>query len=230
MSEKTNLAPEGITEEFGSLLNMYESILFNMEAVAYINDVANGRLLWANDQYFNLLGYSRKEVIEMKNIQALLEKIVHPEDVEVYQTSIMECIKSGQTSWGGFHRGVHKNGKHIWFYGFAKILKHQADGITPAIAICVMIDFSKEIGTIHQLNELVKENNRLKNQLLISNLTRKEKEVLKLIANGNSDKEIAKLHFISDQTVHTHRKNILRKLNLKNAAALVKFAVESGLS
>ena len=56
-------------------------------------------------------------------------------------------------------------------------------------------------------------------------ITRREKEILELIAEGLTNHEIAAKIFISTSTVDTHRKNLLAKLNAKNTAALVKIAV-----
>jgi DNA-binding NarL/FixJ family response regulator len=59
-------------------------------------------------------------------------------------------------------------------------------------------------------------------------LTTREKEVLKLIAEGKSNKEIASLLFISFRTVERHRANIMEKLNIKRTADLVKYAIQKG--
>jgi DNA-binding NarL/FixJ family response regulator len=59
-------------------------------------------------------------------------------------------------------------------------------------------------------------------------LTRREKEVLELIADGMTNAEIAKKLFISVTTVDTHRKNLLAKFETKNTAALIKIAVSRG--
>ena len=59
-------------------------------------------------------------------------------------------------------------------------------------------------------------------------LTRREVEVLKLIADGLTNQEIADKLFISAWTVDSHRKNLLLKFNAKNTAILVKTAVTSG--
>jgi DNA-binding NarL/FixJ family response regulator len=59
-------------------------------------------------------------------------------------------------------------------------------------------------------------------------LTLREREVLKLIAEGKSSKEIAELLFISSRTVERHRANIMEKLKMKKAADLVKYAIEKG--
>jgi DNA-binding NarL/FixJ family response regulator len=59
-------------------------------------------------------------------------------------------------------------------------------------------------------------------------LTSREREVLKLIAEGKSSKEIASLLFISVSTVNNHRASVMEKLNLKKATDLVKYAIRKG--
>jgi DNA-binding NarL/FixJ family response regulator len=61
-------------------------------------------------------------------------------------------------------------------------------------------------------------------------LTERELDVLKLIAREHTTPEIAEKLFISAYTVETHRKNLIRKLNVKNIAGLVKYAVQNGLA
>jgi DNA-binding NarL/FixJ family response regulator len=60
-------------------------------------------------------------------------------------------------------------------------------------------------------------------------LTQREREVLKLIAEGYKNKEVADLLFISLKTVEKHRANLMKKLDLHNASALTAFAIEKGL-
>lgn len=60
-------------------------------------------------------------------------------------------------------------------------------------------------------------------------LTSREKEVLSCIAEGLTNNEIADKLFVSPLTVDSHRKNLLAKFQVKNTAALVKFAVENQL-
>lgn len=78
-------------------------------------------------------------------------------------------------------------------------------------------------------------NNYLKNmQDLTANdaavLTQREKEILQLIAEGNSTANIAEFHSISVKTVETHRKNIMDKLDLHSLPELTKYAIREGLT
>jgi two-component system, NarL family, response regulator NreC len=60
-------------------------------------------------------------------------------------------------------------------------------------------------------------------------LTKREREILKLIAAGHKNKEIADQLYISINTVEKHRSNIMEKLNIHNTAALIAFAMDNGL-
>jgi DNA-binding NarL/FixJ family response regulator len=60
-------------------------------------------------------------------------------------------------------------------------------------------------------------------------LTERELEILKLIAEGNTTRNISEKTFISIKTVGTHKQNILEKLHLKTTADLVKFAIKQGI-
>jgi DNA-binding NarL/FixJ family response regulator len=59
-------------------------------------------------------------------------------------------------------------------------------------------------------------------------LTARERNVLRLIAGGKSNKEIAEVLVISVRTVESHRASIMGKLNLKNTADLIRYAIEKG--
>ena len=60
-------------------------------------------------------------------------------------------------------------------------------------------------------------------------LTQREREVLKLVAEGKSNKEIAEFLFLSVKTVEKHRATLMAKLGIRNAAALTAYAIEKGL-
>ncbi len=60
-------------------------------------------------------------------------------------------------------------------------------------------------------------------------LTHREREILKLIAEGNTSREIADYLCLSAKTAEKHRSNLMRKLDLHNTAALTTYAIERGL-
>jgi DNA-binding NarL/FixJ family response regulator len=68
-----------------------------------------------------------------------------------------------------------------------------------------------------------------KQHLQLTDLSKREMEVLQLVASGKSDKEVAEQLFISAKTVNTHKMHILDKLGLKNTAELVRYAIKNEL-
>ena len=85
-----------------------------------------------------------------------------------------------------------------------------------AISEVIMADFTEE-------------KKPLRTPSLIPNLTNREKEVLKLIAEEATTDEISKMLHISTNTVETHRKNLISKFQVRNSVGLVKSAMELGL-
>ena len=75
-----------------------------------------------------------------------------------------------------------------------------------------------------EVAESIKENDKNKPVL-----TRREKEILQLLAKGFTSSDIGKQLFISPTTVDTHRKHLLEKFKVNNSAILIKQATEFGL-
>jgi DNA-binding NarL/FixJ family response regulator len=87
--------------------------------------------------------------------------------------------------------------------------------VTKALAGVVSTDFSS----------LFREGERQ----LPRSLTAREREVLKYICEGKSNTEVAEVLRISVRTVETHRANMMNKLDLRNTAELVRYAIQNGL-
>ncbi|MGQ9545872.1 MAG: response regulator [Dehalococcoidia bacterium] len=60
-------------------------------------------------------------------------------------------------------------------------------------------------------------------------LTDREREILKLVAEGHTAREIADMFVISLRTVETHKSNLMKKLNIHNKADLIRFAIRKGI-
>lgn len=87
--------------------------------------------------------------------------------------------------------------------------------------------FSSEVS--EKLTTLVVNQQRKLDEPAKPKLTERELEVLKLVADEHSNAEIAEILFISERTVETHRKNMLRKTNNKTIVGLLKYALEEKL-
>jgi two-component system nitrate/nitrite response regulator NarL len=82
----------------------------------------------------------------------------------------------------------------------------------PNVAFNFMNDYIDDHVTIGKTDKVV--------------LSNREKEILHLIGNGKTSKEISEMLFIAKTTVDTHRKNMIRKLQLSNGNELVKYAID----
>jgi DNA-binding NarL/FixJ family response regulator len=88
--------------------------------------------------------------------------------------------------------------------------------VSPSLANVVVNDYVRRAKGSHTPSELDK-------------LTTREREVLQLIAEGNSSAEVAQRLYISVRTIDTHRHNIMEKLEIHSIAGLTKFAIRTGL-
>lgn len=76
---------------------------------------------------------------------------------------------------------------------------------------------------------LSKEDEKPEDLEALKDFTPREIEILKLVSEGLSNKEIGEKLFISHRTVDTHRTNIMKKLNVHNIAGLIHFSIRHGL-
>lgn len=86
--------------------------------------------------------------------------------------------------------------------------------LSPAVSKHVVADYVRRVGG---------ESNPLEQ------LTPRQREILQLLAEGRSTKEIAQLLYISIKTVETHRSQLMERLNIHDVAGLVRYAIRVGL-
>ncbi|RMG78319.1 MAG: DNA-binding response regulator [Bacteroidetes bacterium] len=130
---------------------------------------------------------------------------------------------------------------HVEEMYIKKMLKNGAMGYV--LKTCSRDELYEAIKSLHQgqpyfskeasqmlMNQFMK-NQKPKTSSLVTldDLTKREKEILKLIALEHTNQEIAEKLFISPRTVDNHRRNLLQKLGVKNTAGLTRFAINSGL-
>lgn len=84
--------------------------------------------------------------------------------------------------------------------------------------------FSDEVRSV-----LLRPDEKRANNALLAELTEREIEIIKLISEGYSNKQIGDELFISHRTVDTHRTNLMGKIGVHNVAGIVRFAITSGL-
>jgi len=122
--------------------------------------------------------------------------------------------------------------REIWKLGAqGYILKSSSSDEELKKAIKIIYDggsfYSQHI--TEKLRKLSNDTDNSLQSVLPISITKREKEILKLVAMEYTSKEIAAELFISSNTVETHKKNLFRKLNSKNVAGLVRYALKHDL-
>lgn len=207
--------------------SFYKTIIDQVPANIYLSEIEDG-VTWCNKTNEDTLGYSLKEIREMGGLNYLYE-VVHPEDYNVPDKSINHFVNQPEKQYGGLFRGRNKHtGLYKWFMGWGKVIAPEVEGGKLRV-LNVDVDLSPQLDTDRQIRAVLAENLKLQHRLILEKLSKREKEVLIKISLGLSSKEIADDLFLSKHTVETHRKNLLRKLEVSNVASLVLFCKETGL-
>lgn len=206
-----------IADDHQLFIDGIKSLVKSMKNMEIIAEVANGKLLL--------------EALENNKCDIILMDINMPEMDGVEAT---KQVKTKYPSIKILMLTMFSNREYI-----EKLLRAGADGyllkntgkaeLQEAIETIINGEsyFSKEV-TERIMEGLQKKKNAEKNTYIVE-LTEREIEVLKLIVQEFTTAEIAEKLFISTHTVETHRKNLISKLNVRNIAGLVKYAMQNGL-
>jgi DNA-binding CsgD family transcriptional regulator len=209
------------------------------ETIEEINKTADaypGAVVIHNLQDLKILYMSARAIeglqIPWEEIQNISFEDYHktyfnPEDAAEYFPKIQEMLKKNSPhEMVSFFQQVRtsKAGEWEWYLTSMKVLLNDEDGM-PLLTISFAIPIDPKDHVTNKVNRLLEENNFLRSHLSkFSSLGKREKEILKLVANGRSNFEISEELFISERTVETHRKNIKRKLKIKTVYDLQQYA------
>jgi PAS domain S-box-containing protein len=205
-------------------------LVHGVDALIYINrlnEEGKWEIFWASDKLEELVGFTFEE-IKARGLEEHFKDTYYPEHLDFIEDTKKWLLENHNEKYSAVYKKRTKSGDWIWLYIIGHVFKRKPDG-RPDQVLSIGLDLTERINTDKQLRDLLNENLRLKNELLIRNLTKREKQVLKFISKGLTNKDIAKKLNISYHTIDSYRKKLLHKLHLKNTAALVRFAVESGL-
>ena len=125
-----------------------------------------------------------------------------------------------------YFQQVRSSPLHDWsiYLSSTKIIHHNEAG-EPTHILTTAVPINTKHHISHKVERLIEENNLLRrNHHLFSSLTKREVEILRLMALGFSSSEISGKVFISEKTANTHRRNIRAKLKVESNYDLVRFA------
>lgn len=210
----------------------YKQIIDTIAASVFILEIDenyNTLPIWINKEYEKVIGYSFKE---RQQIGFATEEsgIIHPDDQRFIKKQIQLILTKKKTSSKVLLRINDRNGEWKWIYLTAKPFSLDSDH---KLIICNAVDITEnlvedQISLV--FNKYIKEITQLRNKLKICKLTKTEKKIIQLLANGYSTREISENKKRSYHTINNHKRNIFRKLNINKLSELVNFAIQNGLN
>ena len=215
--------------------------------IFFIIDYTQGRHILMTGNVEEIIGYHPQDFLE--NGLAMVIDIFQKDDFQIYNRHIYSSIyqlfqKVPATQHGDYvfdfnYRMLRKDKNNI------SVLQRSSFVTDPATALplfsygtCMDISLFKKDDTVIRKISRYDSKAQFPNLEEISTdyfypdpekaqLTRREQELLKWVAQGLSTKQIADKFRISNNTVNNHRKNMLRKTNTKNSAELIRFAISN---
>lgn len=183
------------------------------------------QIIYMNSWGCNHLG------VELEELNALrtqyYEKFFVQEDLEdIYPKLMTYCSEGNSATQINFFQRVklYNDHQHRWFYTVCKLLEKTDTNQQQLVMLSSPVD---GVGSLmDRVKKVLDENEYIKhNYKKFALLTKREKEILAFLSVGKSSMEIADQLYISKETVATHRKNIIRKLEVKSFAELLRFAL-----
>ncbi len=190
-------------------------------------------MLLANSPNFSVVGHTQKED-ELHRLLAELKPDIVLLDLNLGKTdgfSILQAIRKKNTEVKVLIFTMYDSeflidkARQLKANGF--LLKNTMNG---ELIEALNGVFKKDFYLHDTLLARKSENDLVRDEFIERmRLTKRETEIIRMIAMGRQNEEIADTLFLSFYTVKTHRKNLMKKLKLNNAADLVRFAFENKL-
>lgn len=151
------------------------------------------------------------------------------EEIQSYFQSIELYLSVGDfDQQHNFFQRVKLYGEedYKWFYTVCKLLKVRNDSATDNKLVLISSPVTGMDALVTRVNKALDQGSYIRdNYRKFAALTTREKEIITLLANGKSTKDIADQLFISPHTVSTHRKNLINKIECRSFAELLRFAI-----
>jgi PAS domain S-box-containing protein len=221
------------------------SHLFNaLPCAVYMLDYQTKQYIFVSKNCEKIIGYSANEIMQKGN--AFYADKLHPEDLEIYSSKVFkefivytstlaqDEIKKARLSFN--YRFKRKDGVYIHILQQFEVLEVNKQN-NPVLVLGFVTDITahkKDDKVVYAISTYDKKNGFSmvttdsfpQTHLVVS---AREKEIIKGLVEGLGSKQIAgKLH-ISLYTVNAHRRNILKKVQVKNTSELISYAIANAM-
>jgi len=206
-----------------------ERVINTMNASVYILNLNPYSLEWINDSAhtYRSLGLRADKIIAQGEEAATL--FLKSEDFRESVTEAVEfAYQNPDLPWYGIFRIKHTVGQFRWIYATSVVFEKDEKGI-PQKTIVTALDLTDHLNTNEALGAVLKETRQRRHKEVLESLTKREIEIINLLAKGLSTKEIAEQLNRSFHTIETHRGNIKNKLGCKNVAEIATMGYRMGL-
>lgn len=219
-----------------------ESILDSVPAFIYILDLVSHKLTYASPYAQQLFGISNNELLSSG--ESLLREMCFEEDLENMTAAKSKFMEAAAALPAGQRKKIRctinyriarKCGRVLAVQEHLSITETDSKGNPLQVIghICESPVMKSSFEFAYFIMVLDPQKGWIKRlcdaDAAVCNLSKRELEILKLLAKGKSSKIIADELKISINTVNNHRKNMLLKASCNNIAELVKFAISQGL-
>lgn len=210
----------------------------------YLLDYQTQTYWYVSEEVKNLMGYTAEEVMQNGHPWTLGQ--LHPDDLKEFTGSVFEEFVSyshslsreqlENTRFSVNYRFKHKEGHYVQFLD-NHIIIDMDESNNPILILGIVTDITphkKDSRVVFSISEYNSSNGS--NELISTKsfpksieFTKREKEIIVLLGDGNSSKEIASMLNVSVHTVNTHRKNLLEKYDFKNTSELLSYSMANGI-
>lgn len=236
-------------EDINSLINypQFRSLAAWAPSIVCIIDITSKKYVYVSDNIQTMLGYHPNEFYHsgfIKTVSLFPEHQLHIVLEHIFplmfdtidRYSRLQKAEDIKISYCTLFN--HKDGTTRWYLHQITVLNCSGSGNPQLILkqVTEIHDFKQDDSIIMTIS--LKDNRGVYQNIFkkrfdcehISNpLSPREREIINLMSQGYSSKEIAEALFISDHTVYKHRKNMLQKMNVKRSGELLKKAISIGI-
>lgn len=238
-----NLTQNGILKDDQFELKVHKKLLeiFHIGNFYYwFFDITSFKFIFLSPEIKKVLGYDSENV----DLEFFMSKI-HPDDqatflnhentvLDFFSKLPVDKILKYKVSYD--YRMINSDNKPIRILHQVVVIQHDGNRVLMTLGVHTDISHLKT-SNVSKLSFIGMEGELSYHDVLISKkykssndiLTKREKDVVKLICRGYSSQHISKILFISKHTVDTHRKKILLKTNTKNISELIAKIINDGI-
>lgn len=193
--------------------------------VVIIHDIKKSTVVYMSQWGRDVLGVTNKELHQMGT--EYYARFFNVEEAKDYVPKILGLLERNNDAEFITHfQQVRRQQDHDWAWHFTatRIFFRDENGM-PLLTLTTSLPIDAQHHIAAKAQRLLEENHFLrKNYHFFDQLTKREKEILRLMAIGQSSEEMAKKLHISETTASTHRRNIKRKLKIENNYDVIRFA------